>query len=259
MSGRWPAVAEPSAPGAVGLAPVSENWRGFSTHEVAEVPVAHGRSVVDLHWHLVAMGRSRRHFHLPTGDLIDRAVTVHVGGREVLTLDPADTLVHLCVNVGLDGARRLRGLIDVDTVIRSGRVDVEEFVERAGRARAGRLAAAVLQRSQTLLRTPLPAGLLGRLSPGRAWLLANSVVDHGGALGRRPSAGVSPGLLLASGRESGAATVASFGRSLWRMMTAAMGRPALTEPGGELDWQRKPPPDRLESHRREYLEWVEQQ
>ena len=64
---------------------------------------------------------------------------------------PVDTLVHLCVNTGLDGGRRLRGLIDVDTVLQSGRIDVAELTARSHHTGTGRLCAAVLQRASTVL------------------------------------------------------------------------------------------------------------
>ena len=47
------------------------------------------------------------------------------------TLDAEDTLLHLCINGGLDGAAALIRIVDIDVVARSGRVDWTQFADRA--------------------------------------------------------------------------------------------------------------------------------
>ena len=129
-----------------GFDELSANWRGFLDHEVSEVPLSHADSTVDLHWHLVGIGAERRELAWEMAPLFERAERISLGSDEVATLDAEDTLLHLCVNGGLDGASTLIRLVDIDVVARSGRVDWTEFADRARTARAGALCAAVLQR-----------------------------------------------------------------------------------------------------------------
>jgi hypothetical protein len=234
----------------------SQNWRGFLDHEVAEVPLAHGEATVDLHWDLVAIGSIRREFAWDMESLFDRAETVQLGSERVATLDPADTLLHLCVNGGLDGARGLLRLADIDVVVRSGRVEWADFAERARGAAAGALCGAVLQRTSSVIGTPLPPGLLAELEPFPGWLRLNAFVDRH-RRSRRLANGVASGVLLASGRPTRRQTFERLTRMVLTFGKTRMGRPGLTDPGGELDWQRGT--DRAESdvERRQYLRWVE--
>jgi len=139
-----------------GLRVTATNWHGFLEYEVGEVPMRRQTTVIDLHWHVVATGAVRRHFELPTGAFFERAVPGRVGDTDVLVLSPEDTLLHLCVNSGLGGGRRLRGLLDVDAVVRSGRVDLGTFAERARAAAVERLLAAG---ATVLVEKPLAADL----------------------------------------------------------------------------------------------------
>ena len=190
----------------VGIEAATTNWHGFLEHEVAEIPMWLRSTTVDLHWHVVATGVVRRHLSLPTAELFERAVSTHVDTLDLRTLSPVDTLLHLCVNSGLGGGRRLRGLLDIDAVVRSGRVDLSEFVARARGAGAGRLCSAMLQRSSSLVLTPVSRDLLVELAPTRAWLIANRAIERTGVGSRRAGAGIAPGGLISSGRDSAAAT-----------------------------------------------------
>jgi hypothetical protein len=240
---------------AAGFEPLTTNWHGFLEHAIAEVPLGFESSVVDLHWNLVAVGRTRREIQLSTVDLFDSAEKITVDGLDVLTLDPTDTLLHLCVNSGLDGARRLRSLIDIDTVIRSGRADdIDLFVERAQQSGAAPLSAAVLQRTCVILGTPVSQDLLQRLATSRVWKTANRVIDGLGSAGGRAS--VASGLLLSSGRRSAQATAVALARSSVESLPPWTGRTVLS---GELAWQRTPDNGDVAAHRARYLEFVEQQ
>jgi Uncharacterised nucleotidyltransferase len=239
-----------------GIAVASTNWHGFRDLEVAEIPLRFRATVVDLHWHVVAIGQDRRRLRLPTAELFDRAVSTRVDELDLLTLGPVDTLLHLCVNAGLGGGRRLRGLIDIDSVLQSGRVDVAEFAARAHQTGAGRICAAMLQRSSTVLARPVPPRLLDALSPSRSWLIANRVVDRVSLASRRSITVVPSGLLLGSGRATSPATMVAFTRAVGRALATRVGRPGLTDPGGRLDWRRLPADGQVAVHRREYFDWV---
>ena len=169
-----------------GAMPRATNWHGFRRLEVAEIPLALGATTIDLHWDLVALGEDRRDIRLPVHELFDDSVEVQVGERDVRTLCPVDTLLHLCVNAGLDGAHRLRSLIDVDTVVRSGRVDLDEFAARAGRRRS----------EATLLRCPATNGEGAR---NRASRLVSSAASRRHALG---SSGTLPSMSWDYGRSA---------------------------------------------------------
>jgi hypothetical protein len=240
----------------VGMEAATTNWHGFLEHEVAEIPMRLRGTVVDLHWHVVATGLVRRHLRLRTADLFERAVSTHLDKLELRTLSPIDTLLHLCVNSGLGGGRSLRGLLDIDVVVRSRRVDLAEFAARARHAGAGRLCSAMLQRSSVLLGTPVADDLLVELAPTRAWLIANRAIQRAGVGSRRASAGIAPGGLISSGRDSGVATGAAVARAIYQSFAARRGRPSPTDAEGALDWRRMPVDGDLAAHRRAYLDWV---
>jgi hypothetical protein len=241
---------------AAGFRPLATNWHGFLDHEVGEIPLAFESSVVDLHWSVVAVGTSRRELRLPTKELLGRSESIELNGDQVRTFDSADTLLHLCVNTGLDGARRLRGLVDVDTVVRSGGVDLSVFLERADEAGAARLCSGVLQRARTMLHTPVPSAFLSQLSPTRSWLRVNDLADRRRMASRDPRGGIASGLLLASGRRSGAGTLKAYVRAVAREIATRCGMTGLSGAGGELDWRRVPADGDVDAHRRRYLAWV---
>lgn len=241
--------------GRAGFVPATTNWHGFREFGLAEVPLRLDRCVVDLHWHIVGLAADRRHLHLPLSPLFERARTIRVEGMDLLALDPADTLLHLCVNTGLGGGWRLHSLKDIDVVAGSGRVDITVFVARARAAGAGRLCSAILQRTAAVMGTELPPGLLRDLSPGRTWLVANRVFDRISE-GRNTSSSVASGLLLRSGRDTRAATAAMLGRNVRRALAEKRRGTDPTAAGGALDWNRTPADGQVEVHRRAYLDWV---
>ena len=240
---------------AEGAVPRASNWHGFRAHGVAEVPLRLGSTTIDLHWDLVALAEHRSDIRFPTHELFEHAVTVPVGELEVRTLDPVDTLLHLCVNTGLGDAHRLRNLVDVDVVVGSGRVDLGEFAVRSDRLGLGRLCSAVLQRTVSVLGTELPEGFLAELSPSRSWLLANAVIDRAG-LWIGGHASVASSRLIAAGRSSAPATAAAFGRATRRAVLERVGHPSLGQVGGDLDWQRLPADGDIDAHRRRYFNYV---
>ncbi len=240
---------------AEGAVPRASNWHGFRAHGVAEVPLRLGSTTIDLHWDLVALAEHRSDIRLPIHELFEQSVTVPVGELEVRTLDPVDTLLHLCVNTGLGDAHRLRNLVDVDVVVGSGRVDLGEFAVRSDRLGLGRLCSAVLQRAVSVLGTELPEGFLAGLSPSRSWLLANAAVDRAG-LWSGGHASVASSRLVAAGRSSAPATAAAFGRATRRGVLERVGHPSLGQVGGDLDWQRLPADGDIDAHRRRYFDYV---
>jgi hypothetical protein len=229
------------------------SWDGLFALGMAEVPLDHQACTVDLHWHLIARAQPRREIHLGERALFERARPIKLGSVEVNTLDCEDTLLHLCVNCGLDGARRLQQLVDVDRVTRSGRIDWSAFTDRGCEARAHALCAAVLQRCHDLLGTPLPPGLLERLAPFPGWLQANALINRRGRSDRRLTNGVTSGLLLASGRAKPITTTRSLMRAV-REASRDRVRRLVPRRGGGLSGK---PSDEDARSRERYLAWVE--
>ena len=146
--------------GAEGAVPRATNWHGFRSLGVAEIPLALGATTIDLHWDLVALGEVRRHLRLPVRELFDDSVEVRVGELDVRTLSPVDTLLHLCINAGLDGAHRLRSLVDIDTVIGSGRSTSMSSLHVLTVPERGGSAPLYCNERLRVLGTELPAGFV---------------------------------------------------------------------------------------------------
>jgi hypothetical protein len=229
------------------------SWDGLFARGMAEVPMNHKACTVDLHWHLIARAQPRREIHLDERALFERARPITLGSVEVNTLGCEDTLLHLCINCGLDGGRRLQQLVDVDRVTRSGRIDWSAFTDRGREAQAHALCAAVLQRCHDMLGTPLPRGLLRRLAPYPGWLYANALINRRRRSDRRLTNGITSGLLLASGRAKPTTTTRSLMRAVHE---ASRDRVRMLVPrrGGPFG---VPSDDEDARSREQYLAWVE--
>jgi hypothetical protein len=136
-----------------------------------------GGAVVDLHWSLVLSETLRRRFTVPTPELLARSSPLLIGSVEVHTLDPNDTLVHLCHHAAFAGAVRLVHLLDVDQAARRIQ-DWGEVVRRARSWGAGAQVALVLARSGRVLGTPVPQDLNRRLGLSRAFGTLMSAADR---------------------------------------------------------------------------------
>lgn len=126
-------------------------------------------TVCDLHWDVLHDRWQRAAFAVPGGDLLQRARTVGIGGMQVPTLDPEDTLHHLMVHACLSGAERLVWLKDVELAIRRLRPDWDVVVARCREARTGLPAAVVLSRARRILGAPVPGEVLATLDPSPTW------------------------------------------------------------------------------------------
>lgn len=239
----------------VGITHLLSSWNGLLANGMAEVPMLHQACTVDLHWHPIARARPRREIRLDERALFERARPITLGSMEMTTLDPEDTLLHLCINSGLDGGRRLHQLVDVDRVTASGRIDWNAFADRAREAGAHALCAAVLQRCQDLLHTPLPSGLLGGLAPYPGWLFANALAHRRRRSDRRLVNGIASGLLLASGRATRTATMRNLAQAA--RGTARDRTRRLLPPRGDGSPHAHSEDEDVRSRER-YLAWVDQ-
>ncbi|MBI4259880.1 MAG: nucleotidyltransferase family protein [Actinobacteria bacterium] len=136
-----------------GMPVIDRNWRllraELRSQVHVELPLG---TLADVHWHLVEPGRDP--FELPVEAMIERSRPVSLGGQEVLTLDPGDTLLHLALHAALSGGHRLVWLKDVERAMASEPPDWDELVGRARAARAVRPLGVILRRvARTLGRT----------------------------------------------------------------------------------------------------------
>jgi hypothetical protein len=119
-------------------------------------------TVIDLHWNLVNEHAFRDAFPVDTENLLDRTVDVIINGTVVPTLDPVDTLTHLCLHAAMAGANRLGWLKDVDRAVNAVGGEWQPVVDRAREWRAGSAIGTVLARAARFLSTPVPGKNLGR-------------------------------------------------------------------------------------------------
>jgi hypothetical protein len=135
-------------------------------------------TVLDLHWHLLYEAVERRRHPLTTGELIERRRGFRVGDTELFTLDPVDTLIHLCFHSANEGADRLSWLSDVARAAAAvtGK-DWDEVVARTMSWRMQLPVGTVLQRAMHQLGAPVPPDVVSRLLPF-SWRTMMSGVDR---------------------------------------------------------------------------------
>jgi hypothetical protein len=187
-------------------------------------------TLADVHWHVLNRESVRGGFRIETNELFERARTLHVAGRDVLTMDGVDTLLHLCLHAALSGADRLIWLKDIERAISVDRPAWDDVVERARSWRAGRSVAIALARSRRALGAPAPDDVLDRLFASRAWRAISQFLDR--RFPTEESVGrATPAVLWAQlTRDSATATLrALLGRSFRRVR--GMAAHGETSPG----------------------------
>ena len=237
----------------VGFRVASNNWANFHRLEVAEIPLHSSLVTVDLHWDLLGFGEHRRSLALDSRAMMDRGVAVDLPGVQVATLDPVDTLLHVCIHAGLAGGKHLLNLLDVDVVARSADIAWDQFWDRAERAAAVTLAAGVLRRSQHLFDTPIPDALGPAARGSRSWHRVATALE---ALPRR--GGQPPiGFHLKGARDSPKRTIIATTVAAARSASVKAGNTSLTETGGALAWYQGDIDDAdIVTARENYLSWV---
>jgi hypothetical protein len=165
---------------------LDRNWELIRRERRAQLHLAlRLGTVADVHHHLLNRATVRDSLSVPMEALFERAITVTVGDVPVRTLDPTDTLLHLCVHAGLAGGDRLLWLKDVEQSLRRRPIAWDDVVHRARAWRAAPLVAVVLERARseigaevppevppTLFGSPARAAISARID--RAWPVAHS-------------------------------------------------------------------------------------
>ncbi|MDA8274674.1 MAG: nucleotidyltransferase family protein [Actinomycetota bacterium] len=164
---------------AAGGRPRQRNWPLLARLElgqlVVDLPLG---GTGDLHWHLVNTPFARRRFALDMDELRERRRIVTLDGVRVPTLDPNDTVLHLCLHGALSGGHLLVWTKDVARATTALPVDWDELVRRARRARLGLVAALQLERARVVLGAPVDPAVISALAPRSALVAAWSRADR---------------------------------------------------------------------------------
>ncbi len=161
---------------------VQRNWPLLRDLGLGQIVLTlRGGLQVDLHWDLLNTPAERARFSLSTEEMRERSRTVHLRSAPVRTLDPTDTVLHLCVHSVLSGGHLLVWLEDLERAVAVDPPDWDSFVERARRYRLGLACAVALGRAARTLGVALPDGMLRALAPRD--LLPVAVAAHDAAAG----------------------------------------------------------------------------
>lgn len=177
-----------------GARPRVRSWRELAAELSGELQIElAGGGIVDLHWHLLSQRSLRQAFAVPTSELLARSQPVPLGGAPARTLDPADTLLHLCLHTMLSGGNRLVWLKDIERAVARGDAGWDEVADRAAAWRAELAVGAALDLARRVLGAPVPREVIESLAPPWGWrgLVAGATVlspveraSPGGSLGR---------------------------------------------------------------------------
>lgn len=192
-------------------------------------------TVADVHHHLLNRAVVRGSLSVPMDDLFERARSVTIGSVAVRTLDPVDTLVHLCVHAGLAGAQRLLWLKDVERSVAADQPAWDEVVRRARSWRAAALVAVVLRRARQELEVPVPGTVLRDLFGSRLRATVSALVDQVWPVERAGPRITGATLWAQVVRDGWAATASSVASRTSRPLMKATGRRDADE-----DWAHPP-------------------
>jgi hypothetical protein len=159
-----------------GLQQLDRNWAVLRREMRGEVHYGGAtRLEIDLHWNLVNMYRGR--MRIPTRELLRRAVAVRLAGVDVCTLDPADSLIHLCVHAAISGGDRILWLKDIERAVAAGTVAWDDVVSRSRRWNVAAPVGLMLARSARFLGAEVPVEVTNDLVPPGARRLIR-VIDR---------------------------------------------------------------------------------
>ncbi|MPV48528.1 hypothetical protein GCG21_00580 [Pseudactinotalea sp. HY160] len=163
-------------------------------------------ALMDLHWSMINTAGRRRRLDVPTARILERRVPIRLGFVPGWTLDPADTLIHVCLHAALTGANRLLYLVDAQRS--AARVtDWAEVARRAAAWKAAPHVSLVLRRARSGLGGDLPIGLDRLLGSSPAFRALTGAVDR---IAPVPGTRSEPGIarLVARAAQPGAARTA---------------------------------------------------
>jgi hypothetical protein len=151
-----------------GCETLDRNWRLIHAEMKGEVHVRLPMGTeLDLHWHLLNDLRPRGAFSVPIPALFERSQQLDVGGIEVPTLDPADTVVYVVLHMMLSGADRLVWVKDLERLLALPSAPPPATLERARAWGVGLALVAALDRMDRAVGSPPAARELLEDAPRR--------------------------------------------------------------------------------------------
>ncbi len=192
------------------------NWELLDRMRSSEIHLMLGRTVVDLHWHLLNIGELGHEFPLAMAPLFERARRVSLPGVTVPTLDEVDTVMHLGVHGCLSGANRLVWLKDIEQASGAPGFGWDELVARTHESGTGLPTASMLLAARVVIGTDVSNEIVSDLAGSRAWptlVAATARLNH---------------LERATGRRSPLRLVARSTRRDLRSSATALARRGLT-------------------------------
>ncbi len=153
----------------LGARMLDANWDLLTRTHSAELHLAVGSTLIDLHWHVFNIGELRQEFHLQMGPLYERARRVQLPGCTAPTLDPVDTALHLGVHGCLSGANRLVWLKDIEEATRGDEFPWTELVDRSRATGTGGAVASMLLTARRVIGTNVPDDVVAELAGSSAW------------------------------------------------------------------------------------------
>lgn len=213
---------------------VDPNWKFHRRWVVAELRLAvNGGADVDLHWHLLFSREIRRSFRVPIADIVDRRREVVVENTRVLTLDAADTLIHLAMHACREGGDRLFWLKDIEQSIINEKPNWDDVVTRAHDWRVNILVGTMLARTRRTLLAPVPDEVIRALLPN-TWRVATTTADRMFPTQRSVARGTIATLLAHGARESLQDSSFAIASNVLRMLRHL----TVREPWGREKWDR---------------------
>lgn len=137
-----------------------QNWKALEHFRAGEVTMQRDDIPIDVHWHVLYAFYDRRPFRLDPQDFFERARRVTIGGREVMTFDAVDTLLHLSLHAARSGAHRLIWMKDIERSVAVDRPDFDELLARTRAARCAPPVGLALHRARRALEVDVPLELV---------------------------------------------------------------------------------------------------
>lgn len=158
---------------------IAADWAALTADRHGEIQVLlPSQTVVDLHWHLVAIGHVRDRFRLSMPDLFRDAREVDLAGRRYRTLSVDHTIAHLALHAVLSGGNRLGWVKDLEQAITTQAPDWPAVGATARTWGAAPALAVQLLRGRRLVGDVVPDEALAAVASGRSWAAAVGAADR---------------------------------------------------------------------------------